>query len=149
MQARAIFEAAVQVQKEGVKVLPEVMIPLVGFKKELTHQEKIVRETADKVFAETSTKVEYMVGTMIEVPRACVTADAIAQSAEFFSFGTNDLTQMSFGFSRDDIGTFLPDYLGKKILPHDPFSSIDQEGVGELVSIGPIFAFVIVSIGTS
>ncbi|MBL8796637.1 MAG: pyruvate, phosphate dikinase [Planctomycetia bacterium] len=139
MQARAIFEAAVQVQKEGVKVLPEVMIPLVGFKKELTHQEKIVRETADKVFAETSTKVEYMVGTMIEVPRACVTADAIAQSAEFFSFGTNDLTQTTLGMSRDDYGPFISAYTDPKkadVIASDPFATIDQDGIGGLMKIG-------------
>ncbi len=114
MQARAIFEAAVQVQKEGVKVIPEVMIPLVGFKKELTNQEKIIREMAEKVFAETGTKVEYLVGTMIEVPRAAVTADEIAATAEFFSFGTNDLTQTTLGMSRDDYGPFISAYTDPK-----------------------------------
>src|SRR5262249_2472609 len=114
MQARAIFEAAVQVQKEGIKVFPEVMIPLVGFKKELVNQEAIVRKMAEKVFAETGTKVEYLVGTMIEVPRACVTADAIAEPAEFFSFGTNDLTQTTLGMSRDDYGPFISVYTDPK-----------------------------------
>ena len=139
MQARAIFEAAVEVQKAGVKVLPEVMIPLVGYKKELTHQEKIVRDTAAKVFAETGTKVEYMVGTMIELPRACVAADTIAQSAEFFSFGTNDLTQTTLGMSRDDYGPFISVYTDPKkadVTAHDPFATIDQEGVGSLMKIG-------------
>jgi pyruvate,orthophosphate dikinase len=139
MQARAVFEAAVQVQKEGIKVIPEVMIPLVGFKKELIHQEKIVREMADRVFAETSTKVEYLLGTMIEVPRACVTADAIAQSAEFFSFGTNDLTQTALGISRDDYAPFISAYTDPKkadVIASDPFATIDQDGVGALMKVG-------------
>jgi len=139
MQARAIFEAAVQVQKEGVKVLPEVMVPLVGYKKELQNQEQIIRQAADKVFAETGTKVEYLVGTMIEVPRAAVTADEIAGPAEFFSFGTNDLTQMTLGMSRDDYGPFIAAYTDPKkadIIAADPFATIDQGGVGELMKIG-------------
>jgi pyruvate,orthophosphate dikinase len=139
MQARAVFEAAVQVQKEGIKVLPEVMVPLVGFKKELVNQEEIIRRTAEKVFAESGTKVEYLVGTMIEVPRACVTADAIAAAAEFFSFGTNDLTQTTLGMSRDDYGPFIAAYTDPKradVLPVDPFATIDQEGVGALMQIG-------------
>jgi pyruvate,orthophosphate dikinase len=139
MQARAIFEAAVQVQKEGVKVLPEVMIPLAGFRKEFTHQEKIVRQVADKVFAETGTKVEYLVGTMIELPRACVAADQIAKDAEFFSFGTNDLTQTTLGMSRDDYGPFISVYTDPKkadVIANDPFATIDQEGVGALMKLG-------------
>jgi pyruvate,orthophosphate dikinase len=139
MQARAIFEAAVQVQKEGIKVLPEVMVPLVGFKKEYTNQEKIIRDTAEKVFKETGTKLEYLVGTMIEVPRACVTADAIASAAEFFSFGTNDLTQTTLGVSRDDYGPFISAYTDPKradVLAADPFATIDQDGVGALMQMG-------------
>jgi pyruvate,orthophosphate dikinase len=139
MQARAIFEAAVQVQKEGGKVHPEVMIPLVGFRKELHNQAKIVRETADKVFAEKGAKVEYLVGTMIELPRACVAAGEIAQEAEFFSFGTNDLTQTTLGVSRDDYGPFISVYTDPKkadVLPADPFATIDQEGVGALMKMG-------------
>ncbi len=138
MQARAIFEAAVQVQKEGVTVHPEVMIPLAGFLKELQNQEKIVRDTATKVFAETGVTLEYLVGTMIEVPRAAVTADEIAKSAEFFSFGTNDLTQTTLGMSRDDYGPFISAYTDPKradILPADPFATIDQDGVGALMQM--------------
>ncbi len=136
MQARAIFEAAVQVKKEGVTVHPEVMIPLAGFRKELQNQEKIVREAAAKVFAETGVTLEYLVGTMIEVPRACVTAGEIAKTAEFFSFGTNDLTQTTLGMSRDDYGPFISAYTDPKradILPSDPFATIDQDGVGALM----------------
>ena len=138
MQARAIFEAAVQVKKEGVEVHPEVMIPLVGFPKELQNQEKIVRETAKKVFAETGVTLEYLVGTMIEVPRACMAADQIAKDAEFFSFGTNDLTQTTLGVSRDDYGPFISVYTDPKkadILPADPFATIDQDGVGALMKV--------------
>src|SRR5262245_58824605 len=132
MQARAIFEAAVLVKKEGIVVHPEVMIPLVGFAKELKNQEKIVRDAAEKVFAESGMKLEYMVGTMIELPRACVVADQIAESAEFFSFGTNDLTQTTLGMSRDDCGTFISPYTDPKkadILAADPFATIDRDGV--------------------
>ena len=140
MQARAIFEAAVQVQEGGRRrSMPEVMIPLVGFKKELHNQEKIVRDMAAKVFAETGTKVEYLVGTMIEVPRACVTADEIAETAEFFSFGTNDLTQTTLGMSRDDYGPFISAYTDPKkadVLHADPFATIDQDGVGALMKMG-------------
>jgi pyruvate,orthophosphate dikinase len=139
MQARAIFEAACQVQKEGVPVKPEVMIPLVGFKKELAHQEKIVRAAAEEVFKETGVKVEYLVGTMIELPRACVAADQIAEHAEFFSFGTNDLTQTTLGVSRDDYGPFIGPYTDPQkadILAADPFETIDQDGVGELMKMG-------------
>jgi len=136
MQARAIIEAAVECQKKKVKVLPEIMVPLVGHSNELANQEAIIRRVADEVMAEKKVKIKYLVGTMIELPRAALTADEIAEHADFFSFGTNDLTQTTFGFSRDDIGTFLPDYLQHKILPEDPFQSIDQSGVGALVEIG-------------
>ncbi len=136
MQARAIFEAAVEVQKAGVKVFPEVMVPLAGFAAEFKNQEKIIRETAEKVFAETGTKVEYMVGTMIEIPRAAVRADQIAENAEFFSFGTNDLTQTTLGMSRDDYGPFIGFYRENDIIGNDPFQQIDQDGVGELMKIG-------------
>ncbi len=135
MQARAIFEAACDLAKEKVQVLPEVMIPLVGDKKEYLHQADIIVKTAEKVFAEKKIKINYMVGTMIEVPRGAVTADEIAQSAEFFSFGTNDLTQMTLGFSRDDAGRFIKVYIDGKILEKDPFQSIDQTGVGQLVAM--------------
>jgi pyruvate,orthophosphate dikinase len=135
MQARAIFEAAVEVTKKGVKVLPEVMIPLVATVKEMANQAAIVRRVADEVFKEKGTKVEYMVGTMIELPRAALVADEIAKEAEFFSFGTNDLTQTTFGFSRDDVNKVLPTYLAEGILKQDPFAALDQEGVGQLVKM--------------
>ena len=135
MQSRAIFEATAELTKEGVSVLPEVMIPLVGTVTEYTDQEDIVRKVAKDVRNETGVEFKYLVGTMIELPRACLTADEIAQHAEFFSFGTNDLTQTTFGFSRDDIGSFLPDYLERNILPGDPFQSLDVNGVGKLVSM--------------
>ena len=136
MQARAIFEAAAELTKKGVKVSPEVMVPLVGTSTEFEHQEKIIRRMADEVMAEQGIKFDYLVGTMIEVPRAALTADEIAKTAEFFSFGTNDLTQTTFGFSRDDIGGFLPSYIEQKILPEDPFQSLDETGVGQLVEMG-------------
>ena len=136
MQARAIMEAACQLSKEGVKVLPEIMIPLIGTKAEFSDQKTIVREVAEKVQEEMGTKVDYMIGTMIEIPRAALTANLVAEEAEFFSFGTNDLTQMTFGYSRDDAGTFLKEYTNKEILPDDPFQTLDQEGVGQLVEIG-------------
>jgi pyruvate,orthophosphate dikinase len=136
MQTRAIIEAACQLAKEGVKVVPEIMIPLVGHVKELRDQKAVVVRVADAVMKEQGVKVKYLVGTMIEVPRASVTADEIAQEAEFFSFGTNDLTQLTFGFSRDDIGKFLAFYQDKKILDKDPFATIDTVGVGQLVSTG-------------
>lgn len=136
MQARAIFEAAVNVAKEGIKVNPEIMIPLVSHVNELKLQEQIVRSVAKEVFAEKGKKVNYLVGTMIELPRASVTADQIAEVAEFFSFGTNDLTQTTFGLSRDDSGKFLPKYVEQDILPKDPFESIDFDGVGALVKMG-------------
>ena len=136
MQARAIIEAAVQVKKEkGFNIIPEIMIPLVGEKKELKFVKDIVVKTADEVIKEAGVELEYHVGTMIEIPRAAVTADAIAEEAEFFSFGTNDLTQMTFGFSRDDAGKFLEDYYTKNIYETDPFARLDQTGVGQLVQI--------------
>ncbi len=135
MQARAIFEAAVKVAKEGVKVKPEVMIPLTGGLKEMANQAAIVRRVADEVFAEKEAKVEYLVGTMIELPRAALVADEIAKEAEFFSFGTNDLTQTTFGFSRDDVGRILTAYLAEGILKQDPFATLDQEGVGQLIKM--------------
>ena len=136
MQARAIFEAAVHCTKAGVKVLPEIMIPLVSTVAELRLQEAVVRKAAADVFAETGVTVEYLVGTMIELPRAALTADKIAEAAEFFSFGTNDLTQTTFGLSRDDAGRFLPKYVEMKILADDPFQVLDVEGVGKLVEMG-------------
>jgi pyruvate,orthophosphate dikinase len=135
MQARAIFEAAADVQKDGVKVRPEVMIPLVGFKKELDLQVEVVHRTAREVMTEKGAKFSYLVGTMIEVPRGALTADEIAQTAQFFSFGTNDLTQTCLGMSRDDSGTFLPTYQELEIVKNNPFASIDQVGVGELMRI--------------
>jgi pyruvate, orthophosphate dikinase len=135
MQVRAIIEAACEVKKAGVKVLPEIMIPLAGTKKELEFCKKITEQTASAVMKEQGVKVDYMYGTMIEVPRAAVTADEMAETAQFFSFGTNDLTQMTFGFSRDDINSFLPDYLSKEILERDPFQSLDTGGVGKLVKM--------------
>ncbi len=136
MQTRAIIEAACNAEKKGIKVFPEIMIPLVGTKAEVDFCNKIIRETADGLIKERKSKVKYMVGTMIEIPRAALTADQIAETAEFFSFGTNDLTQMTFGFSRDDIGSFLPSYLENKVLPVDPFQTLDQVGVGQLVEMG-------------
>ena len=135
MQARAIFEAAAEVQKSGIKVNPEVMIPLVGFEKEFEHQAEIVRRVADLVQAEKNVKLNYLVGTMIEVPRGALTADEIAKSAEFFSFGTNDLTQTALGMSRDDSGSFIPQYAELEIVKRNPFATIDQNGVGELMRI--------------
>ena len=136
MQTRAILGAAIELQKEGINVMPEIMVPLVGTVKEFELQRQTIDETAQKLFAEEGAKVEYKVGTMIEIPRATLIADKIAEHAQFFSFGTNDLTQMTFGYSRDDINGFLPDYLAKKILPVDPFQVLDQEGVGQLVQHG-------------
>ena len=135
MQARAILEAAAELTKLGVSVMPEIMIPLVGTVTEYIDQEKVIREVAKDVMKEHDLELKFMVGTMIELPRACLTADEIATHAEFFSFGTNDLTQTTFGFSRDDIGSFLPDYLDRSILPEDPFQSLDVNGVGKLVSM--------------
>ena len=136
MQARAIFEAAVDVSKRDISVLPEIMIPLVGHINELSLQRKVVVDTAESVFAESGTRVEYLVGTMIELPRAALTADKIAAEAEFFSYGTNDLTQTTFGMSRDDAARFLDDYVRNGVLEYDPFQVLDQEGVGSLLEIG-------------
>jgi pyruvate,orthophosphate dikinase len=138
MQTTAIIAAACKISKTARKmtVLPEIMIPLVGAKAELDFLEQIVRKTADEVIRKEGVKLKYLVGTMIEIPRAALTADELAETAEFFSFGTNDLTQMTFGFSRDDIGSFLPDYLEEKLLPCDPFQHLDQRGVGQLVQMG-------------
>lgn len=135
MQTRAVIEAAINIKKEGKTVIPEIMIPLVGTVKELKYVKDIVVKTADKLIADAGMELKYEVGTMIEIPRAALTADEIAKEAEFFSFGTNDLTQMTFGFSRDDASKFLNDYYKKKILEQDPFATIDQEGVGKLVAI--------------
>ncbi|MBE7501014.1 MAG: pyruvate, phosphate dikinase [Verrucomicrobiales bacterium] len=135
MQARAVFEAAAEVQKAGIKVKPEVMIPLVGFKRELDLQVDVVHRVAKEVMAEHKVKLNYLVGTMIEVPRGALTADEIAQTAEFFSFGTNDLTQTALGMSRDDSGSFIPAYTEAEIIKKNPFASIDQTGVGQLMKI--------------
>jgi pyruvate, orthophosphate dikinase len=135
MQARAIIEAALNLKQRGITAVPEIMIPLTGTLAEMKMQEQIVRDTINEVFAERNDSIEYLVGTMIEVPRAALTADEIAESAEFFSFGTNDLTQMTFGYSRDDAGKFLDVYLKKNILKHDPFQVLDQTGVGQLMKI--------------
>ena len=136
MQARAIIEAALAVKTRGIVVLPEIMVPLTSTAAEFEMQENIIRKTAEKVFEEKKERVDYLVGTMIEIPRAALTADKIAEHAEFFSFGTNDLTQMTFGFSRDDAGVFLPVYLEKNLLKQDPFQILDREGVGQLVKMG-------------
>jgi pyruvate,orthophosphate dikinase len=135
MQSRAVFEAAAQAMKEGVKCKPEIMIPLVGFKKELDLQVAIVHEVARQVQAERKVKLAYSVGTMIEIPRGALTANEIAETAEFFSFGTNDLTQTCLGMSRDDSGSFLPPYQENEIIKRNPFASIDQTGVGQLMEI--------------
>jgi pyruvate,orthophosphate dikinase len=135
MQSRAIFEAAAEVQKAGIKVKPEVMIPLVGFKRELDLQVEVVHRVAKEVMAEKKVKLDYMVGTMIEVPRGALTADEIAQTAQFFSFGTNDLTQTCLGMSRDDSGSFLPPYTELEIVKRNPFATIDQVGVGQLMKM--------------
>jgi pyruvate, orthophosphate dikinase len=135
MQARAIFEAAAEVQAKGIKVRPEIMIPLVGFPRELKLQIDIVRRVADEVASEKKTKFDYLVGTMIEVPRATLLADEIARDAQFFSFGTNDLTQTTLGMSRDDSGSFLPTYIERDIVDANPFASIDQKGVGKLMEM--------------
>ncbi len=135
MQTRAILGAALALKKKGIVAIPEIMVPLVGIKYEFNEQDVIIRDTAAKLFAEQGDSIEFKVGTMIEIPRAALTADRIAEKAEFFSFGTNDLTQMTFGYSRDDIASFLPTYLDKKILKVDPFQVLDQNGVGQLVEI--------------
>jgi pyruvate, orthophosphate dikinase len=135
IQARAIIEAALNLKKKGIRAIPEIMIPLTGTFEEMKLQEQIVRDEAEKVFAERGDRIDYLVGTMIEIPRAALIADQIAESAEFFSFGTNDLTQMTYGYSRDDAGRFLPVYIEKGLLKHDPFQILDQEGVGQLVEL--------------
>lgn len=136
MQARAIIEATINLKKRGIDARPEIMVPLIGTVKEYTLQAEIIHATAAKVFEEKGAKCDYQVGTMIEIPRAAMTADLIAKEAEFFSFGTNDLTQMAFGYSRDDAGKFLPVYIEKGILKNDPFQVLDQEGVGQLIRMG-------------
>jgi pyruvate,orthophosphate dikinase len=133
MQVRAIIEAACECKKRRIAVLPEIMIPLAGTAKELEYLKAITEKTADDVMASAVVKVEYLYGTMIEVPRAALVAGDMARCASFFSFGTNDLTQLTFGFSRDDANNFLPDYLKKDLLEHDPFQSLDTAGVGQLV----------------
>ncbi|MCF6185231.1 MAG: pyruvate, phosphate dikinase, partial [Bacteroidales bacterium] len=135
MQTRAIIEAALNLKKKGIKAHPEIMIPLTGTLAEMKMQEDIVRAVIAEIYKERNDSIEYLVGTMIEIPRAALTADLIAQSAEFFSFGTNDLTQMTFGYSRDDAGKFLPIYIEKGLLKNDPFEVLDQEGVGQLVEM--------------
>lgn len=135
MQVRAIFQAAVTMSNQGVTVFPEIMVPLVGTPQELSHQVSLIRNVAKQVFSDMGTSLNYKVGTMIEIPRAALVADEIAKEADFFSFGTNDLTQMTFGYSRDDVGKFLPIYLSKGILQADPFEVIDQKGVGQLIKI--------------
>jgi pyruvate,orthophosphate dikinase len=135
MQARAIIEAALLVKKQGETVVPEIMIPLTSSLKEMQNQAQIVRRVAEEVFKEKGDKVEYLVGTMIELPRAALVANEIAKEADFFSFGTNDLTQTTFGFSRDDINKFLPEYIKQGIFKQDPFAVLDQEGVGQLVQM--------------
>jgi pyruvate, orthophosphate dikinase len=136
MQARAIIEAAVNLKIKGIDARPEIMVPLIGTLKEYELQAKIIRDTAEKVFEEKGARIDYLVGTMIEVPRAALTADKVGEVAEFFSFGTNDLTQMTFGYSRDDAGKFLPVYIENGVLKHDPFQVLDREGVGQLVRTG-------------
>jgi pyruvate,orthophosphate dikinase len=135
MQVQAIMEAACEFHKNGNKIIPEIMIPVVGIYEEIRLLKELVDKKAAEVMNKYGTKLDYLVGTMIELPRACMTADEIAGEAEFFSFGTNDLTQTTFGFSRDDIGSFLPDYLNKNILKTDPFMELDRSGVGELMKI--------------
>jgi pyruvate,orthophosphate dikinase len=136
MQTRALMEAAIEASEEmGIKITPEIMIPLVGEKKELKFVKDVVIEVAEQVKKEKNSDIEYHIGTMIEIPRAALLADEIATEAEFFSFGTNDLTQMTFGFSRDDAGKFLPSYYEKKIYEEDPFKTLDQKGVGALIEM--------------
>ena len=135
MQTRAILEAALELKAQGKKVIPEIMVPLTGILYEFLAQRRIIDDTAKLVFDERGDKIAYTVGTMIEIPRAALTAHRIATSAEFFSFGTNDLTQMTFGYSRDDVAKFLPMYLEKGILKEDPFAVLDQKGVGQLVEL--------------
>jgi pyruvate,orthophosphate dikinase len=135
MQTRAIIEAAIELTKQGYKIKPEIMIPVVGLVSEVKILKGQIVKITDELMKKNNVEIEYKVGTMIEVPRACITADEIATEAEFFSFGTNDLTQLTFGFSRDDSGKFLPDYIEKGILEKDPFATLDRKGVGELVKM--------------
>jgi pyruvate,orthophosphate dikinase len=136
MQTQAIIEAAIEVkQKKGLDIVPEIMIPLISEYKEYTYLKEFVDKIANRVMDLKKTRIKYQVGTMIEIPRACLTADVIAETAEFFSFGTNDLTQMTYGFSRDDAGKFLGDYYNKKVFEFDPFATVDQTGVGELMKL--------------
>jgi pyruvate,orthophosphate dikinase len=133
MQTRAIIEAAFELKNDGIIAIPEIMVPLTGIVYEFKAQKEIIEKTIEKVFAENNDSIEYKIGTMIEIPRAAITAHKIAAEADFFSFGTNDLTQMTFGYSRDDVAKFLPMYIDKGILKHDPFAVVDQNGVGQLV----------------
>ena len=133
MQTQAVIEAAINVTKKGVNVVPEIMLPLIGDIKELEYVKNIVTSTANEILAKNNINIKYMIGTMIEVPRAVIISDKIAESVEFFSFGTNDLTQMTYGFSRDDTGKFIGDYYEKGIFEFDPFVKLDQKGVGKLV----------------
>ena len=135
MQTRAILSAACELKKEGKDPKPEIMVPLVGILHELKQQKNIIQRVSKEVFAEYGVEVEFEIGTMIEIPRAALTADRIAEEAEYFSFGTNDLTQSTFGYSRDDIASFVPVYLEKKILKADPFAVLDQKGVGQLIKM--------------
>lgn len=136
MQTRAIMEAAINLKKKGIRAIPEIMVPLTGTVEEMKLQKEIIQDEIEKVFIEKNYRINYTIGTMIEIPRACIVADEMANHAEFFSFGTNDLTQMTYGYSRDDSGKFLPIYLAKGILRHDPFAILDQEGVGQLIKMG-------------
>jgi pyruvate,orthophosphate dikinase len=136
MQAKAVIQGAIAATKEGVKVIPEIMIPLVGEVKELKVIREMIKETVDNIIVEEGVNIDYTIGTMIEIPRACLTADEIAEEADFFSFGTNDLTQMTFGYSRDDAGKFLGEYVNRELLEKDPFEVLDQKGVGKLVEMG-------------
>jgi pyruvate,orthophosphate dikinase len=138
MQTRAIIEAACELAKKGKKVVPEIMVPLVGIKKEFQNQKELIKATAEEVMKKKGVTIEYMIGTMIELPRAALIADEIAKEAEFFSFGTNDLTQTTYGFSRDDAGKFIGYYTENGILEKDPFQTLDQEGVGQLVKMGVV-----------
>jgi pyruvate,orthophosphate dikinase len=136
MQVQAIIEAACNMKKKGIKVIPEIMVPLVGTEGEMSTLKRDIETVAKSVMARKNIKVNYKIGTMIEIPRAALIADKIAKHAEFFSFGTNDLTQMAFGYSRDDVGTFVPQFTNRGILEKDPFQVLDQEGIGQLVQIG-------------
>ena len=136
MQARAILEAAAELSKKGVKVHPEIMVPLIGTRAELADQRAIILEIVEQVKKKYNLrKLDVKIGTMVEIPRAALTADEVAEEADFFSFGTNDLTQMTFGYSRDDAGTFLPGYVERGILPSDPFQTVDRDGVGQLMAV--------------